>query len=94
VCTWLHHTFLFQQPAFHLPAAEATGKLTLRPMSVVHSLIFDPKTRRITGVRVIDAQSKAALEFHAKIVFLCASTLESARILMNSAHSRISNGTC
>ena len=75
-----------------LPAAEATGKLTLRPMSVVHSLIFDPKTRRITGVRVIDAQSKAALEFHAKIVFLCASTLESARILMNSATAEFPTG--
>jgi choline dehydrogenase-like flavoprotein len=75
-----------------LPAAEATGKLTLRPMSVVHSLIFDPKTRRITGVRVIDAQTKAVLEFHATIVFLCASTLESARILMNSATPEFPTG--
>jgi choline dehydrogenase-like flavoprotein len=75
-----------------LPAAEATGKLTMRPMSVVHSLIFDPKTRRITAVRVIDAQSKASIEFHAKVVFLCASTLESARILMNSTTPEFSTG--
>jgi len=75
-----------------LPAAEATGKLTLRPMSVVHSLMFDPKTRRLTGVRVIDAQSKATLEFRAKIVFLCASTLESARILMNSTTPEFPTG--
>lgn len=75
-----------------LPAAEATGKMTLRPFSVVHSLIFDPQTRRISGVRVIDANTKQSLEFHAKVVFLCASTLESARILMNSATPEFSNG--
>jgi choline dehydrogenase-like flavoprotein len=59
---------------------------------VVHSLIFDPQTRRISGVRVIDANTRESLEFHAKIVFLCASTLESARILMNSATPEFSNG--
>jgi choline dehydrogenase-like flavoprotein len=75
-----------------LPAAEATGKFTMRPYSVVHSLIFDPKTRHITGVRVIDAQTKESVEFHAKVVFLCASTLESARILMNSATPEFSDG--
>jgi choline dehydrogenase-like flavoprotein len=75
-----------------LPAAEATGKLTMRPFSVVHSLIFDPKTRQITGVRVIDGQTKQAVEFHAKVIFLCASTLESARILMNSATAEFSDG--
>jgi choline dehydrogenase-like flavoprotein len=75
-----------------LPAAEATGKLTIRPFSVVHSLIFDAKTRRITGVRVIDGQTKQAMEFHAKVVFLCASTLESARVLMNSATKEFPTG--
>lgn len=75
-----------------LPAAEATGKMTLRPFSVVPSLIFDSATRRITGVRVIDAQTKEAMEFHAKVVFLCASTLESARILMNSATPEFPTG--
>jgi choline dehydrogenase-like flavoprotein len=66
--------------------------MTLRPFSVVHSLIFDPKTRRISGVRVIDANTRQNVEFHAKVVFLCASTLESARILMNSATPEFSNG--
>jgi choline dehydrogenase-like flavoprotein len=75
-----------------LPAAEATGKMTLRPFSVVHSLVFDKKTRRITGVRVIDAKTKETQEFHAKVVFLCASTLESARILMNSATPEFPKG--
>jgi choline dehydrogenase-like flavoprotein len=75
-----------------LPAAEKTGRLTLRPYSVVHSLIFDASSRRLAGVRVIDANSRAALEFRAKVVFLCASTLESVRILFNSATPEFSAG--
>jgi choline dehydrogenase-like flavoprotein len=75
-----------------LPAAEQTGRLTLRPFSTVHSLIFDSKTRRVTGVRVIDTESRAALEFRAPLIFLCASTLESARILLNSATPEFPNG--
>ena len=66
--------------------------MTLRPFSVVHSLIFDSKTRRAAGVRVIDAQTQAALEFRAKVVFLCASALESVRILLNSATPEFPNG--
>jgi choline dehydrogenase-like flavoprotein len=75
-----------------LPAAEKTGRLTLRPFSTVHSLIFDSKSRKITGVRVIDSQTRAALEFHAPLVFLCASTLESTRILLHSATPEFSSG--
>ncbi|CAN5601673.1 GMC family oxidoreductase [soil metagenome] len=75
-----------------LPAAQATGKMTLRPFSVVHSLIYDAKTRKITGVRVIDGQTRETMEFHARIVFLCASTLESARILLNSATPEFPTG--
>ena len=75
-----------------LPAAQATGKMTMPPFSVVHSVIFDAPTRRITGVRVIDGQTKKAMEFHAKVVFLCASTLESARILLNSATAEFPTG--
>jgi glucoside 3-dehydrogenase (cytochrome c) catalytic subunit len=75
-----------------LPAAEATGKMKLRPLSVVHSLIFDSQTRRITGVRVIDGETRKPIEFQSKVVFLCASTLESARILMNSATPEFPTG--
>jgi choline dehydrogenase-like flavoprotein len=75
-----------------LPAAMKTGKLTIRPYSVVHSLIFDPSSRRVTGVRVIDGQTKKAQEFHGRIVFLCAATLESTRILLNSATPEFPNG--
>ena len=75
-----------------LPAAMKTGRLTVRPYSVVHSLIFDPSSRRVTGVRVIDGNTKQALEFHGRIVFVCAATLESTRILLNSAMPEFPNG--
>jgi len=75
-----------------LPAAMKTGRLTVRPYSVVHSLIFDPASRRVTGVRVIDGQTKKALEFQGRIVFVCAATLESTRILLNSATAEFPNG--
>ena len=75
-----------------LPAAEATGRLTLRPYSVVQSLIFDAKKRRVSGARVIDAQTLRAVEFRAQVVFLCASALESTRILLNSATPEFPNG--
>src|SRR3984893_5628799 len=75
-----------------LPAAEKTGRLTIRPYSVVHSLIYDSSAKRVSGVRVIDGQSKAAMEFKSRIVFLCASTLESTRILLNSATAEFPDG--
>ena len=75
-----------------LPAAAKTGRMTLRPFSVVHSVSFDPKARKASGVRVIDARTRAAIEFRAKVVFMCASTLESTRILFNSATPEFPNG--
>ena len=67
-----------------LPAARATGRLTLRPFSIVRHLVYDAKTNRVTGVHVIDAETKTEREYTARVVFLCASALESARILLNS----------
>ena len=75
-----------------LPVAQATGRMTLRPHSVVHSLIYDRDRRRIGGVRVIDGETKHAIEFRGRLVFLCASTLESARILLNSATREFPTG--
>ena len=67
-----------------LPAAAATGRLTLRPHSVVAEVVFDIARRRARGVRVIDARSRESIEFTAPILFLCASAIESTRILLNS----------
>ncbi|MFN8006642.1 MAG: GMC family oxidoreductase [Terriglobia bacterium] len=75
-----------------LPAAMATGRLTLRPYSVVRFLTYDKNTNRVTGAHVVDGISMEELEFRAKLVFLCASTLESTRILFNSANPRYPSG--
>src|SRR5262249_32275478 len=75
-----------------LPAAQATGKLTIRPYSVVHSLIFNSGTRKVTGVRVIDGQTKQAFEFQSRIVFLNASALQTTPIPLNPTSSEFPNG--
>ncbi|MFL5613388.1 MAG: GMC oxidoreductase [Gemmatimonadaceae bacterium] len=75
-----------------LPAAQKTGRLTLRPFSVVESVLYDAKSDRVRGVRVVDANSKEELEFEGKVVFLCASAIESARLLLNSKSDRFPNG--
>ena len=75
-----------------LPAAYKTGRLTLRPYSVVRNLIYDSATGRVSGAHVIDAQTKDSLEFKARIFFVCCSTLESTRLLLNSATPDMPNG--
>jgi choline dehydrogenase-like flavoprotein len=75
-----------------LPAAAKTGRLTIRPYSVVHSVIFDSAKRRATGLRVIDAQTKETMEYKGRIIFLCASALESTRLMLNSATPEFPNG--
>jgi choline dehydrogenase-like flavoprotein len=78
------------RPAFSsltstLPAAARTGRLYLRPYSIGHSLVWDRATRRVTAVRVIDARTRETVEVRGRVVLLCASALESTRILLNSA---------
>jgi len=75
-----------------LPAARRTGRMTLRPNSVVHSIIYDATRDRASGVRVLDAITLQPVEFRARVVFLCASALESARILLNSKSARFATG--
>ena len=67
-----------------LPAAEATGRMTLRPHSIVRHLTVDASTGKVSGVHVVDAQTRVSHEFRARVVFLCASAIESSRILLNS----------
>jgi choline dehydrogenase-like flavoprotein len=75
-----------------LPAARATGNLTLRPHSVVHSVLYDAVRGRASGVRVIDAVSGAEREYFARVVFLCASTMGTARIMLTSTSERFPDG--
>ncbi|MFK7811892.1 MAG: GMC oxidoreductase [Maribacter sp.] len=75
-----------------LPAAEATGNMTLRPDSIVHEVMYDPNTKKATGVKVIDRVTKETFEFKAKVIFLCASSIASTSILMQSKSDRFPNG--
>ncbi|MEO5890304.1 MAG: GMC family oxidoreductase [Ferruginibacter sp.] len=75
----------FSTQSSTLPAAMATGKLTVRPWSIVTKIIYDKNTKKATGVEVLDGETNKTYEFNAKIIFLNASTLNSAWVLMNSA---------
>ncbi|MCB0686595.1 MAG: GMC family oxidoreductase [Saprospiraceae bacterium] len=75
-----------------LPAAYETGLLTLQSHAVVESVIYDQQKDRATGVRVIDSQSGDTTEYFARVIFLCASTLASTAILLNSKTPRFSDG--
>ncbi|PAX07752.1 GMC oxidoreductase [Sphingomonas lenta] len=74
----------FSTQAVTLPAARATGRLTLRSDAVVTGLDYDPAKKRVTAVRVVDAKTGAAETIPARLVFLCASAIASLQILMNS----------
>lgn len=82
----------FSSNSSTLPWAMKTGNLTLRPFSVVHSIIYDDKKNRATGVRVIDAQTKEVTDFFAKVIFVNAACLNTNLILLNSTSSRFPNG--
>lgn len=75
-----------------LPAAERTGNLTIVTDAIVHSIIHDPATRRATGVRVIDSNTKVGRTYEAKVIFCCASTIGTAQILLNSSSEDMPKG--
>lgn len=82
----------FSSVSSTLPWAEKTGHLTVRPFSVVHSIIYDEKKGRAAGVRVIDANTQEATEYFARIIFVNASALNSNLVLLNSTSNRFPNG--
>ena len=75
----------FSTQSSTLPAAMATGRLTLMPYSIVTEVVYDPDRQRASGVRVMDALTEKSTEFSAQLVFLCASTLNTTWLLMRSA---------
>lgn len=84
---WLGCPFggYFSTQSATLPAAMATGNLTLRPFSIVTKVIYDKDTKRAKGVEVLDAETNQTYEYFAKVVFLNASALNTTWLLMNSA---------
>jgi choline dehydrogenase-like flavoprotein len=75
----------FSTQSSTLPAAVATGNLTLRPWSIVTKILYDKDKKKATGVEVLDAETNVTYQYFAKVIFLNASTLNSAWVLMNSA---------
>ncbi|MFA6944478.1 MAG: GMC family oxidoreductase [Pedobacter sp.] len=75
----------FSTQSSTLPAAVATGNLTLRPFSIVTKILYDKDTKKAKGVEVLDAETNKTYEYYAKVIFLNASALNSTWILMNSA---------
>lgn len=82
----------FSSNSSTLPWAANTGNLTLRPNSLVHSIIYDDKKQKAIGVQVIDANTKTTTEYFAEIIFLNASTLNTNLILLNSKSARFPHG--
>ncbi|UZD24063.1 GMC family oxidoreductase [Algoriphagus halophytocola] len=82
----------FSSNSSTLPFAAKTGRLTMRPDSVVHSLIYDKQKGKVTGVRVIDRVSKESMEFFAQVIFINASALNTNLILLNSISDRFPEG--
>lgn len=82
----------FSSNASTLPAAAATGNMTLRPNSIVYEVIYDKDTKRAKGVRIMDAETKETKEYFAKIIFLNASAINTTWIMMNSVSDRFPNG--
>ncbi|MEO6979414.1 MAG: GMC family oxidoreductase, partial [Mucilaginibacter sp.] len=82
----------FSSNASTIPWAEKSGNMTLRPHSVVQSIIYDEKKGKATGVRIIDTNTKEAIEYYAKIIFVNAAALNTNLLLLNSTSSRFPNG--
>jgi choline dehydrogenase-like flavoprotein len=82
----------FSSNSSTIPWAAKTGNMTLRPFSVVHSVIYNDEKGKATGVRVIDANTKEIIEYYAKVIFVNAGALNSNLVLLNSTSHRFPNG--
>ncbi len=82
----------FSSNSSTLPAAAATGMLTLRPHSIAVSVLYDENKDKAVGVRILDSQTKESTEYFGRVIFLCASALATTGILLNSSTGRFSDG--
>ena len=82
----------FSSNSSTLPWAAKTGNLTLRPDSVVDSIIYDEKKQKAIGVRVVDANTKEMIEYYAKVIFVTAAAINTNLLLLNSTSHRFPNG--
>ena len=82
----------FSSNSTTLPAAHASGNLTIRPFSIVQEVIYDDRKEKVTGVRIIDSETKEVIDYKARVIFLNASALSSTQILLNSKSNRFERG--
>tara|TARA_R110000796_G_scaffold37722_3_gene95122 strand:- start:77275 stop:78978 length:1704 start_codon:yes stop_codon:yes gene_type:complete len=82
----------FSSNSSTLPAAERTGNMTLRPNSIVYEVVYDDTLKKATGVKLIDAITHEKIEVKANVIFLCASSMASVGILLQSKSERFPNG--
>ena len=82
----------FNANATTIPWAQKTGNMTLRPFSVVHSIIYDDQKNKAAGVHVIDANTKESMEYYAPVIFVNAGAFNTNLILLNSRSKRFPNG--
>ena len=82
----------FSSQSATLPAAERTGNLTTVTDAICHSVIYDETTGKASGVRVVNSITKETTEYRGKVVFLCASTIASTQIMLNSVSETFQNG--
>lgn len=82
----------FNSNATTIPWAQKTGNMTLRPFSVVHSIIYDDQKGKAIGVHVIDTNTKESIEYYAPVIFVNAGAINTNLILLNSTSKRFPNG--
>ncbi|MDB4918207.1 GMC family oxidoreductase [Mucilaginibacter sp.] len=82
----------FSSNASTIPWAQKSGNMTLRPFSVVQSIIYDEKKGKATGVRIVDTNTKETIEYYARVIFVNAAALNTNLLLLNSTSSRFPNG--
>ncbi|MCW3093443.1 MAG: family oxidoreductase [Ferruginibacter sp.] len=82
----------FSTNASTMPAAYATGNLTVRPHSLVNSVLYDEQKQRAAGVEIIDTETNKSEAYYGRLIFLNASTVATAALLLNSTSSRFPNG--
>lgn len=82
----------FSSNSSTLPWAAKTGHMTLRPDSVVHSILYDEHKKRAIGVKVIDRNTKEEIDFFARVIFVNAGAINTNLLLLNSISNRFPNG--
>jgi len=75
-----------------LPAAKRTNNLTILADSIAHSIVYDESDKRASGVRVINTKTNTHSQLNARLIFLCASTLGTTQIMLNSKSDSFPNG--